>query len=74
MIYSRYDSQGNPFGVFCSNSECPFNQHHPDAHPVWTDDCPDPNGYLICPRCGSPMKMPEEIEHSHGEDIADTDS
>ena len=64
MIYSRYDSKGNPFGVFCSNPECPFKEGKPDAHPIWTDDCPDPDGHLVCLRCGAPMVLPEKQEEN----------
>ena len=59
IIKDKYDRDGNPFGVFCSNADCPLhqdNKSHPD--PLWSEDCPEKNGVLVCPHCGFPVTRP----------------
>jgi len=58
MLTEPYDAGGNPFGVFCSNPDC-GNYLTPEAHPLWSEDCPVKDGILVCPACDSPMMRPE---------------
>jgi len=57
MLTSRYDEKGDPFGVFCSNPECP-NSEKPEGHPIWSDDCILKDNVLVCPLCESPVIIP----------------
>ena len=60
FIKGKFDEEGNPFGVNCSNQECQLNQDQKWlVDPLWSEDCPEKNGILVCPRCGCPMVRPK---------------
>jgi len=59
VLTTRTDGEGNPYGVFCSNRSCPGYWEIPEAHPIWSQDCPMNGGILVCPMCGSPAMVPE---------------
>jgi hypothetical protein len=55
MITEKYNADGNPFGVFCSNPECGAFIDGEDTHPMWSEDCELRDGILCCENCGSPV-------------------
>jgi len=60
MILDKFDEEGNPFGVYCSNPNCPLSEEQdrmPD--PMWSEDCPVKMHMLVCPNCQSPVKSPK---------------
>jgi len=58
MLNSKYNDEGAPFGVFCTNPEC-GNFLASEAHPMWSEDCPIEDGVLVCPACGKPVDKPQ---------------
>jgi hypothetical protein len=62
MLTSKYNEDGNPFGVFCTNEKCPYFERE-DTHPTWSEDCPVIEEILSCPGCQRPMTLPKEINY-----------
>lgn len=58
MVTRPYNLSGNPFAVFCSNSECDHYFDRPAALPHWSEDCQEYLGVLRCPACGEPVVKP----------------
>ena len=59
MLESKYNEEGSPFGVFCTNEKCPYFERT-DTHPTWSEDCLLIEGILSCPGCKSPMTHPKK--------------
>lgn len=64
-----YDEQGNPFGVLCTNPECPYYEGRTEIiDPLWSEDCLYKDGRVICPKCLYPVTRPQDLpENKEGE-------
>ncbi len=62
LVTRHHNQKGNPFVVFCTNSEC---EHYIDdlkAFPHWSEDCRAVAGsrFLRCPVCLENVIRPKD--------------
>lgn len=59
MVTRPYNLKGDPFVVFCSNSDCSHFYEAEGAFPFWSEDCSELLGVLRCPTCKAPVIRPQ---------------
>lgn len=62
MVTRPYNSNGDPFVVFCSSADCSHYIEGEMAFPHWSEDCGELLGVLRCPACTAPVLRPKGVD------------